>query len=484
MTGPAVRLLAVAAALVGLVGAGELTRPDPAGSARPGSAPVVGATVVCPDVTGSDVVAGSTGAGPGGLRVTTLAGTPPAPLPTPSPGATAAAPPLNAAGQVVVLPPGDGTTLVEATGAVAAGLGVEQRRRVLEGPTRGLSAVRCRPPGTSTWFVGGATVLGESAQLVLVNVDDVPALVDVRGWSASGPVERRAGRGIAVPARGRTVVELDTIAPDRDLLSLHVQTLRGRVAAALRHARADGRTGGGVDWVPAVGPPAQEVLVAGLARGPGSRTLVVTNPGPDATIVQVQLLTGDGVVDLAPMDVPAGKSVSRSLSVELAATPATVRVRSTSGPVLAGAEVLDLQTGPVRELSWAGAATALTGPALLADVALSPPAEVTLLLTATETDAVVELRPLPVGGQPAPPTGRRVEVAALTTVAVRLSTLLPPGSSARLAVELETRGGPVVAAGVLRERASTGPLTAVLPVVSGPGRVRVPVVRPDPLAGR
>ena len=484
MTGPAVRLVAVTAVLCGLVGAGELTRPDPAAPARPGSAPVVGATVVCPDVTGSDVVAGSTGAGPGGLRVTTLAGAPPAPGPTPSPGATTPASPLDAAGQVVVLPPGDGAALVEATGAVAAGLGVEQRRRELVGPARGLSALRCRPPGTSTWFVGGATVLGESAQLVLVNADDVPALVDVRGWSASGPVERRAGRGIAVPARGRTVVELDTIAPDRDLLSLHVQTSRGRVAAALRHARADGRTAGGVDWVPAVGPPAQEVLVAGLARGPGSRTLVVTNPGPDATTVQLQLLTGDGVVDLTPMAVPAGTSVSRNLSVDLAATPATVRVRSTAGPVLAGAEVLDLQTGPVRELSWAGAGTALTGPALLADVALSPPAEVTLLLTATETDAVVVLRPRPVGGQPAPPTGQRVEVAALTTVAVRLSTLLPPGSSARLAVELETTGGPVVAARVLRERAATGPLTAVLPVVSGPGQVRVPVVRPDPLAGR
>ena len=491
MTGPAVRLVAVTAVLCGLVGAGEVTRPDPAAPARPGSAPVVGAAVVCPDVTGSDVAAGSTGAGPGGLRVTTLAGTPPALRPTPGPGATTPASPLDVAGRVVVLRSGDdgdgdggGAALVEATGAVAAGLGVEQRRRDLDGPVRGLSALRCRPPGTSTWFVGGATVLGESAQLVLVNADDVPALVDVSGWSASGPVERRAGRGIAVPARGRTVVELDTIAPDRDLLSLHVQTSRGRVAAALRHARADGRTAGGVDWVPAVGPPAQEVLVAGLARGPGSRTLVVTNPGPDATTAQVQLLTGDGVVDLAPMDVPAGTSVSRSLSVDLAATPATVRVRSTAGPVLAGAEVLDLQTGPVRELSWAGAATALTGPALLADVALSPRAEVTLLLTATETDAVVVLRPVPVGGQPAPPTGRRVAVAALTTVAVRLSTLLPPGSSARLAVELQTTGGPVVAARVLRERAPTGPLTAVLPVVSGPGRVRVPVVRSDPLAGR
>lgn len=474
-----------------LAGVGEVTRRDALPAARPGSAAVVGAAVVCPDVEGAEVVAGSTGAGGGALRVAAI---PPAPTPTPPtplPPTPPPPPPLSYdvlpvqdAGRAAFVGRRDGAVVVQAAGAVAAGLAVEQRSRDLQGPVRGTSAQRCGPTGTSAWFVGGATSVGDSAQLVLVNTDDAPALVDVQGWSATGPLERRAGRGIAVPPRGRTVVELDTVAPDRDLLALHVQGTRGRVAVALRHARADGRTAGGVDWVPVAGPPGVEVLVAGLARGPGSRTLVVTNPGPDATTVDLQLLTGDGAVDLDPLDVPAGTSVPRSLTRDLASTPATVRVRSQGGAVLAGAEVLDLQKGPVRELSWAGAATVLTGPALLADVALSPPAEVTLLLTATVTDAVAILTPLPVSGQPMPPVGRRVEVPALTTVPVRLSTLLPPGSTARLAVQLRTTGGPVVAARVLRERAVAGPLTAVLPVVSGPGRVRVPVVRPDQLAGR
>lgn len=466
-----VRLAAVAASLVVLVGVGEATRGEPASAPRPATAPVVGAAVVCPDVDGAAVVAGSTGRGAGTLRARTL-------------GQPYAALPVTSAGRVAVVDRAAGTAVVAAGGAVAGGLGVELRTRDLDGPVRGLSALRCGASGTSSWFVGGATVVGDSARLVLANADDSPALVDVTSWSASGPVERRPGRGIAVPARGRTVVELDELAPDRELLAVHVQATRGRVAAALRHSRADGRTPRGTDWVPVSPPPSREVLVAGLPSGPGRRTVVVTNPGQDDTTVALTLLTDDGQVDLEPLAVPAGTSVAREVSEELAATPAAVRVRSSQGPVLAAGFVYDLQDGPVRELSWAGAASALTGPALLADVALSPPAEVTLLLSAPDGDAVVELVPLEVVGQDlALPAPRRVEVPGGTTVAVRLSTLLPSGATGRVALELVPSGGPVVASRYLRERAGAGPLTAVLPVVSGAGEVRRPAVRPDALAG-
>lgn len=466
------RPAAVVAVLLALVAVGETTRGEPAPSTAPAPVPVVGASVVCPEVDGAAVTAGSTGRGAGSLRARVL-------------GQPYGAVPVTAAGRVAVVDRAVGTAVVAAAGAVAGGLAVELRTRDLDGPVRGLSALRCGPATSSTWFVGGATVVGDTAQLVLANPDDVPALVDVTSWSASGPVERRPGRGLAVPARGRTVVELDEVAPDRELLALHVATTRGRVAAALRHSRADGRVPRGTDWVPVSPPPATEVLVPGLPSGPGRRTVVVTNPGQPDTTVTLRLLTDDGQVDLEPVSVPAGTSVAREVSEELAATPAAVVVRSSTGPVLAAGLVYDLQDGPVRELAWAGSAAPLTGPALLADVTLSPPAEVTLLLSATEDDAVVMLVPLEVVGEDRElPEPRRVEVPGGTTVAVRLSTLLPSGATARLALQLQATGGPVVAARYLRERAAAGPLTAVLPVVSETGRVRRPAVRPDELAGR
>lgn len=463
------RAVAVTAVLCALVGVGEATRPSSPSPSGPGTAPVVGATVVCPEVDGAAVTAGSTGSGPGSLRARPLDG-------------AYAALPGGTAGTAAGLVRFDGAAVVAARGATAGGLGVEVRTRDLEGPVRGLTAQRCAAPGTSQWFVGGATVVGDTARLVLANADDSPALVDVTAWSATGPVERRPGRGIAVPARGTTEVELDTVAPDRDLLALHVQATRGRVAATVVHARADGRVPRGVDRVPSTDGPARELLVPGLPSGPGRRTVVVTNPGEQATRATLQLVTGDGLVDLPPLEVPAGTSVAREVSEELAETPAAVRVRAET-PVLAGGFVYDLQDGPVRELAWTGAAEPLTGPALLAEVALSGPAEVTLLLSAPDADATAELVPLPGldGPQPEP---RTVQVPGGTTLAVRLSELLPPGSTARFALELRPGGGPLVAARYLRERGSTGPLTAVLPVVSGAGEARRPAVRRDPLAGR
>lgn len=464
-----------AALLLALVGTGEVTQPGPPAPLRADSAPVAGTLVVCPEVDGAAVTVGSTGSGAGTLRARTL-------------GGAYAALPVTGAGQVAVVDRSAGAVLVAATGAVAGGLGVEQRSRNLDGQVRGLSAQRCAPAGTSAWFVGGATVVGETAQLVLANPDDSPALVDVTSWSATGPVERRPGRGIVVPARGQTVVEVDTLAPDRELLALHVQTVRGRVAPALRHSRFDGRVPRGTDWVPIAPAPSREVLVPGLPSGPGRRTVVITNPGQDATTVTLSLLTGDGQMDLAPFEVPAGSSVAREVSEELAQTSAAVRVRSDGGVVLAGGFVYDLQddgAGGVRELAWAGAATALTGPALLADVTLAPSAEVTLLLSAPETDAVAELVALPVVGQDGPlPAPRRVEVPGGTTVALRLSTLLASGATGRLALELRPSGGPLLASRYLRERGASGPLTAVLPVLSQQPRVRRPAVRQDPLAGR
>ena len=468
---PTIRVGWAAVGLAVLTVAGAVSGHAQGVSLQPVAVPVVGTVALCPDIDGASVVAGSAGSGPGSLRAARL-------------GGAYAVLPVTAAGQVAVVDRSAGAATVQAQGLIAAGLAVELRTRDLEGPVRGLSAMRCELATTSQWFVGGASRAGDSGQLVLANPDQSPALVDVTSWSATGPVERRPGRGLLVPARSRLVVKLDVLAPDRDLLTLHVQATRGRVAAAVRDARSDGRVARGLDWVPVSPAPAAEVTVAGLPAGPGRRTVVVTNPGQDDASVTLQLLTADGQVELDPLAVPAGTSVARDVSPQLSSSPASVRVRAASGLVLAAGLIQDLQDGPIRELAWAGAAAPLTGPTLLADVALSPPGEVTLLLSALAGDAAVELVPVPVVGQDGPlPAPRQVLVPGSTTMAVRLSTLLPAGSTARLAIELRPSGGPLVASRYLRERGSAGPLTAVLPVSSPLAVVLRPVVRADPLAG-
>ena len=86
--------------------------------------------------------------------------------------------------------------------------------------------------------------------------DDTPAVVDVEVLTADGRVDQPPGRGIAVGPRARTAVPLDRLAPDRDLLAVHVPAVRGRLAGGVRHVRTSGPAPRGVDWVPPAGAPA------------------------------------------------------------------------------------------------------------------------------------------------------------------------------------------------------------------------------------
>ena len=461
---------------------------DPPPPAR--TAAVVGATAVCPDlrqdrdavrtrVSAGVTAAADTRAGGVLLGQPLRSKTPPTPLPIDRPGQVAVDLGAGVNGDALV---------VTARGPVAAGLELEQVTRGTAGSERGLAGLRCEAPKTQAWFVGGATKVGDGTLLVLANPDDTAAVVDVTIWTGDGPVDGRPGRGIGVPARSRTAIRVDELAPDKDLLALHVVAQRGRVAAAVRHARVVGRTPNGVEWVPQAQPPATTVVVPGLPQGPGRRVVHVTNPGPDPTVVSLELTTADGQsvpADLDAIPVPAGTTVATDVTLLTNPTPAAVRVRSDGGPVLAGAFLYDSQgTSPVKEFAYAGSALPLEGPALLTDLVIDRPTESTLLLTALTGPTTVDVTPVPVLGiDGEPPAPKRVEVPSGRTVALRLSTFLPPGATGRLAVEVRPVTGSVYASRYLRERGDSGPLTTALQLQGAAQRVPLPAVRHDPLVG-
>lgn len=485
-------LLAVVALLVGGVVAADRLPANAVTPSRAATAAVVGASAICPDlrqdrdVTRTRVSAGVAVAAEGVAGAGMLL-----------------AQPLSAKGAPALLPvdrPGQvavdlGSTLngdaleVTARGPLAAGLELEQVTRGEGGSSRGLAGLRCQAPTTEAWFVGGTTQVGDSLTLVMANPDDTTALVDIEVWTSDGPADPRPGRGISINGRTRAAFGLDQIAPDKEWLAVHVVVQRGRVAAAVRHARLDGRTPKGVEWVPQAQPPATVVVVPGLPKGPGRRILMVTNPGLDPTIVSFQLTTSDGQfvpTGLDALEVPAGTTVATELAPLTDKYPATVKVVSAGGPVVAGAFVYDLQDGPVREIAYAGSALPLSGPALLTDLVINRPTESTLLLTALDADATVDVTPVAiVGVDGALPPAKRVTVPGGRTTAVKLSTFLPPGATGRLAVEVRPVAGsaPVYASRYLRERGSRGPLTTMLVLQGAAQRVALPAVRRDPMVG-
>jgi hypothetical protein len=491
VTRPSLSLLAVVVLLAGGGVAGNaVPRAHVAPAATPTTADVVGATAICPDlrqdrnvirtrVSAGVAVAAEGVKGTGSLRAQPLSATgAPALLPVDRPGQVAVDLGSTLSGDALE---------VTARGPLAAGLELEQVTRGEGGSSRGLAGLRCEAPKTDAWFVGGSTQVGDSLTLVMANPDDTQALVDVVVWTSDGPTDARPGRGITIPGRKRAAFQLDQIAPDKEWLAVHVIVQRGRVAAALRHARLDGRTPKGVEWVPQAQPPATTVVVPGLPQGPGRRILSVTNPGLDPTVVSVQLTTPDGQFVPTGMDalqVPAGTTLATELAPLTDKYPATVKVVSEGGPVVAGAFVYDLQEGPVREIAYAGSAQPLSGPSLLTDLVIDRPTESTLLLTALGAAATVDVTPVPIVGIDGPlPPAKRVTVPAGRTTTLKMSTFLPPGATGRLAVEVRPAPGsaPVYAARYLREHGSRGPLTTMLVLQGAAQRVRLPAVVRDPL---
>ncbi len=464
---------------------------------------VVGATAVCPDLRQVPRLGitsrVSVGAAPLSGAPTAGAG------PTPGSGSLQAHPngapttaqvlPVKAAGQVAV---GLGTTLdrdalvVAAQGPLSAGLEAEQVTRAEQGRNRGLAGLRCDVPRTEAWFVGGGTSLLDETTLVLVNVDDTPATVDVSVFTSSGPADPRQGQGITIAPHSRVLVAMDTLAPDRRLLTVHVHSRRGRVAAGLRQSMLSGKVPLGVDWIPQSVPPATTVTVPGVPAivDSGTRTLILSNPGTDDTVVSVQLTTSNGQFVPAGLDqvsVPAGTSRGVSLDAPAKTSDFAVRVSSQGDPVLASVFVRDAQQGPVREFAYTSGSLPLSGPALLTDVVLNRPTESTLLLTAPDGDATVTVSPIRVlGTTGALPAAKTIKVPGGRTVALKLSTFYPPATQIQLAVEVRplAGSGPVYAARYLSERGAHGPLTTLLDL-QGPARtVTRPAVVQDPRIGR
>src|SRR5690606_24575777 len=103
---------------------------------------------------------------------------------------------------------GAGPELLRVPPAPGAQVAGAQTQDVDAPDFRGLTAASCAEPTGSTWLVGGATTVGRSTVVLLVNPSDVPSQVTLRIFGEDGSVSAPGMTGIAVPAGGQRVVSL------------------------------------------------------------------------------------------------------------------------------------------------------------------------------------------------------------------------------------------------------------------------------------
>lgn len=219
-----------------------------------------------------------------------------------------------------------------AAGTWAPALVAGQAARVASGRARGLASAACLSPASSWWFTGAGSALGRRSLLELTNPAPEGARFDVELLGRDGPVAPVAGRGIEIAGNSAVELQLDALAPNEDLLAVHVIATSGRVSAALYDSAAEvGGNPRGSDYIGPAAGPAQQLVFAGIPAGSGRRILYLANPGDSYATARTTAMTTSGTGELPGLPtvaVPAHSVVSVDLSRNLRGHSATLRLDS------------------------------------------------------------------------------------------------------------------------------------------------------------
>ena len=319
----------------------------------------------------------------------------------------------------------------------------------------GLAAVSCPSPGTSWWFAGGGADAGHRSALSLTNLDQGPAVVDVRLHGVDGPLPADSLRGVTLaPGDTRTWAWADVV-PGQEHLTVEVRVVRGRVAATAREQ------GAGVEWPAAGTPPSTRQQLPAVPGGPGSSLLTVTNPGDTPALATVRVVTATGAfvpLEQGEVTVDPGAVTSLDLTDAIGADAAAVEVTA-DAEVVAG---LRKTLRPARDIATVSAVPPIEAPGAVG----AGPGRTVLYLSTGEEGAVAEVTAVAPDG----------DVVAEERLTVRRSTLVTwtvPPEAAYVVVD-PTRGTPYAAA----VRSGRGGGVAVVPVAPLPLERIVPRVLP------
>jgi Family of unknown function (DUF5719) len=460
--------------------------------ARPARAPVSMATRVCPapgspGPTAASVAIAAVPASSAGGAAVVSALTPGGSSSAGSPLATAdktgvlqvagikTAPPLSAAQKTgepgsspsVTTQAGRGGVEVEATGAMAQGLEVEQTS------PSGLVTAQCSAPGTDFWFVGPGQASAGTIELYLMNAGSAPAdaqvsvLTDV---TKGPPVLGNADNGITVPPHGIVVQSLSRLLLSSKIIALNVTTSVGQVVAAVRESRSAHH--GGI-WLPATQGPARHLVIPGIPSA-GTRELYIAVPGSAAGELKLVAVTPKGSYQpTGGTDIPLlGNSAGVTALPSLSGVPGAISI-SSSVPVVAAMLV---SGGPP---GTAGALAASSGPVLEQGVVADNPARsarsTKLVLSAPGKAASVRITTATSAVSAVGQAGTVVQIKAGSSVVIAVAP--PKGSKATqfaLIVTPLSGSGPVYAGRLI----STGrTVQSVLPVPSSLTWIPLPAVQ-------
>lgn len=340
-----------------------------------------------------------------------------------------------------------------------------------DGDLAGLAAATCQRPANDLWLSGASTSVGRTAVLMVANSSKSPATLTLEMYGSTGPINAPGGKGLVVgPGAVRSVV-LSGLAPDQELLSVHVKSAGGAVSAVIQQSVLRGLTPGGVDYLAPVQAPASLATIAGVrvqapadaakissqnSYSDAATMLAVTVPGVGDAVVEVKAFGASGQVALPNGGVftaPAGKvsslplaglpegTYSLSISADASVTAAVRLVNSTKP-----GEAVDMAVAP--STGRLGDNHVLTVPQGVRS---------SLVFTAPEGAATVRL--VPVSDKGVLGAAKTVDLKGGNTAVVDPGALLGDGTAA---VVVSVSGAPTYGSQLLGKDGTAG--IAVLPI--------------------
>jgi hypothetical protein len=347
---------------------------------------------------------------------------------------------------------------VTATGIMAQTMEAEETTGT------GLASVRCGEPGSDLWFVGPGQQGGAAQiQLDLMNVDSLPASVDVSIITDAGQVPAGGDTGITVPPHQTVTQTLSSLAGNASVVAIEVRTSIGRVAADVSESSSHGGT---ASWLPSTAPPSTRLVIPGVPPSGGTAGLYIVVPGSASARINVVSITAQGqhqpfgsqVIDLP------GDSASYVPLTPLGGTAAlelTANVSVAAGVLVPGSGlgVFTTATAPISEQAvvagnTTGATVVLSAPAAQARVRLT---EITATPGATSSQIVTVQSGHTLTVPATPPTGAK------------------HGSSFAIVITPLAGSGPLYAARVATQGQNT--VVSIVPAISALTTIILPPAR-------
>ncbi len=372
----AVPVIALPVAALVVLAIGWVVGPASEPPTGPREVPVTSSTAACPVAGGLVAAVGQTEAGSSTDLVTTT-------------GEDVADSQVDADQWTASAASGDNATVShQGAGGVEFVAGAHQS-------TGGLAVAACPRVVDDTWYLGAGTSSRHSSQLVLTNVADVVASVDIELWGPAGPIDAVDENDVVIEPGATTTVQISDLAVGSEEVAIHVVRNRGAVTSALVDHSSS--VLGGTEILTSSGEPATETVLSGVT-GASTRTLLVANPGSSSASVTVNQTGAEGTFvpeGLDDLAVAAGSVVAVPLPAGSGTDTTAFRVTSDQ-PVLSSVRI----NASDKDFAYATGGPAWTGQAVVPVATGGGAIRPVLLMLADDEDATATVTAYDAAMQP------------------------------------------------------------------------------------